>query len=225
MPRTARSIRAGLCYHVINRGNARTTVFHDALDYAAFMALARESARRTSTEVLAFCLMPNHFHFVLRPSIDEGLSKWAHWLLTSHVQRFKRRYCYVGRIWQGRYKAFPVQQDAHLFTVMRYVERNALRAGLVANAEDWPWGSLALRARGRSEDGLIAEPLGLPLQWVSIVNVAQYADELERIRDAVNRGAPYGNEDWARACATDLDIEHTLRSRGRPRRPSVAESD
>ena len=218
MPRTARSIRAGICYHVINRGNARATVFHDTLDYSAFMALARQASLRTSTEVLAFCLMPNHFHFVLRPSLDDGLSKWAHWLLTSHVHRYQRRYAFSGRIWQGRYKAFPVQDDAYLHAVMRYVEGNALRAGLVVRAEDWPWGSLALRTRSDTEDSSAVGSLRLPRQWVGLVNAVKSMPELEDIRHAVRCGAPYGAQDWVSTCAAELGLEHTLRRRGRPRR-------
>ena len=216
MPRTARSIRAGICYHVINRGNARATVFHDELDYKVFEQLAFASAGRSGTLVLAYCLMPNHFHFVLRPVADEGLAKWAHWLLTSHVHRYRQRYAAVGRIWQGRYKAFPVQSDAHLFAVLRYVERNALRAGLVSCAEAWPWGSLAHRAHLRADEPPALHATELPPDWRARVNAAESAAELHALRVSVNRGTPYGEPAWQRACAEELGLEHTMRGRGRP---------
>jgi putative transposase len=216
MPRTARSIRAGICYHVINRGNARATVFHDDLDYEVFEALAFASARRAGAEVLAYCLMPNHFHFVLRPVADDGLSKWAHWLLTSHVHRHRMRHASVGRIWQGRYKAFPVQSDPHLFAVLRYVERNALRAGLVSRAEAWPWGSLARRSRPPADEVPALHAADLPPNWHARVNEAESAAELRDLRISVNRGTPYGEPAWQRECAEVLGLQHTLRGRGRP---------
>ena len=75
------------------------------------------------------------------------------WLLTSHVRRYHRHYHGSGHVWQGRFKAFPIEQDEHLLTVLRYVERNPLRANLVERAEDWPWSSLAWRA-GRQAAGV-----------------------------------------------------------------------
>ena len=106
-------------------------------------------------DVFAACLMPNHFHLVLRPHEDSGLARWMHWLSTSQVRRHQRCHDSVGRIWQRRYKAFPVQQDEHLLTVMRYVERNALRANLVCRAEHWEWGSAAWR---QSDASLLTSP-------------------------------------------------------------------
>ncbi len=86
--------------------------------------------------------MPNHFHLVLWPYEDGDLSNWMQWLLTTHVRRYHRMYGTSGHVWQGRFKAFPIQQDEHLFVVMRYVERNALSAQLVTSAEDWRWSSV-----------------------------------------------------------------------------------
>jgi len=95
------------------------------------METARE---RVAIEIFAWCLMPNHLHLVVRPKENGDLARWMHWLLTSHVQRHRSRYKTTGRIWQGRYKAFPIQEDRHLLTVLRYVERNPVRAGLAAHA-------------------------------------------------------------------------------------------
>ena len=146
MPRTARSVTAGACYHVINRGNNRAQVFGCAAHYRAFLELIAAAQGRAPVELLAACLMPNHFHFVVIPGEPGALARWMQWLLTTHVRRLHRREGTSGRVWQGRFKAFPIQHDEHLLTVMRYVERNALRAGLVDDAVAWPWGSLAWRA-------------------------------------------------------------------------------
>ncbi len=142
MPRTARASIGGLCYHVINRGNARGTVFHDPTDFRGFIHLLGSACQRLRLDILAFCLMPNHFYLVIRPYQDGDLSRRMQWLLTSHVRRYHCRYRTEGRIWQLRFKAFPIQDDNHLITVVRYVERNALRSKLVERAEDWRCGSL-----------------------------------------------------------------------------------
>ena len=137
MPRTARGSVGGYSYHVLNRGNARSAVFHKPDDYRAFVEIMAEASVRIPMRILAYCLMPNHFHFALWPRDDGDLSRWMHWLLTTHVRRYLRHYHSSGHIWQGRFKAFPIEGDEHLLTVLRYIERNPLRAHLVDRAEDW----------------------------------------------------------------------------------------
>src|SRR5438093_3976224 len=144
MPRTARASVGGVCYHVLNRGNGRATVFHKDGDYRAFLTAIRDLEAEVPMRLLAYCLMPNHFHLALWPVGDGDLSRWMHWLMTVHVRRYHRHYHSDGHVWQGRFKAFPIQEDDHLRAVLRYVERNPLRAGLVRRAEDWPWSSLHL---------------------------------------------------------------------------------
>jgi putative transposase len=126
----------------LNRGNARAEVFHAPTDYDAFLDAVAEATLRVPMRTLAYCLMPNHFHLVVWPVGDGDLSRWMHWLTTAHVRRYLAHYRHSGHVWQGRFKAFPAQDDGHLLTVLRYVERNPLRANLVARAEDWPWSSL-----------------------------------------------------------------------------------
>ncbi len=142
MPRTARACVGGYTYHVLNRGNARATVFHKPDDFDAFLAMMAEASIRVPMRILAYCLMPNHFHLALWPRADGELSRWMHWLMTTHVRRYLRHYRSSGHVWQGRFKAFPIQEDEHLLTVVRYIERNPLRAGLVERAEAWRWSSL-----------------------------------------------------------------------------------
>ena len=99
--------------------------------------------------VQAYCLMPNHFHLVLRPRADGDLSRFMQWLLTSHVRRYHRHYHSSGHVWQGRFKAVPIQDDEHLLTVLAYVEANPLRARLVPKGTDWLWSSLRFWTRAR----------------------------------------------------------------------------
>jgi REP element-mobilizing transposase RayT len=144
MPRTARADLGGYCYHALNRGNGRAQVFHDADDYHGFVRLLRQACARLPMRLVAFCLLPNHFHLVLWPRADGQLGPWMQWLLTAHVNGYRKRYGGSGHVWQGRFRAFPIEQDDHLLTVLRYVERNPLRAGLVERAKEWPWSNLPL---------------------------------------------------------------------------------
>lgn len=214
MPRTARASAAGYCYHVLNRGNARAEVFHKNDDFDAFLEIMAEASLRCPMRLLGYCLMPNHFHLVLWPSGDGDLSRWMHWLLTTHVRRYLRHYRSSGHIWQGRFKAFPIQEDEHLITVLWYVERNPLRAGLVERAECWPWSSLARRSLPPLLD---SGPVPRAADWLEWVNAPMFDSECERIRHCIRRGAPLGNDSWTVQIATALGLESSLRSRGRPR--------
>jgi putative transposase len=220
MPRTARASVGGICYHVINRGNAREKVFHGAEDYEAFVQLLGEAAERVRVRVLAYCLMPNHFHLVLWPRADGDLSRFMQWLLTAHVRRYHRHYQGSGHVWQGRFRAFPIQQDEHLLTVLRYVERNALRAGWVDRAEEWEWSSLRWWRGRRGGPAFLEEgPVPRGGRWAWAVNQAMTAAEEEAMRRSVNRGTPWGAPSWQRRVAAKLGLESSLRPRGRPRKP------
>ena len=216
MARTARASVGGICYHVMNRGNARNRVYLDGADYEGFMQLLGQACDRVSMRVLAYCLMPNHFHLCLWPHGDGDLSRWMQWLLTSHVRRHHRRHGTSGHVWQGRFKAFPVQADGHLLTVLRYVERNPVRAKLVGRAEDWRWSSLRWRQRQVRPAFLSVCPVALPRTWIALVNRTQSGEDLAAVRRSVARGRPLGQESWVKRVAKRLGLESALRPRGRP---------
>ena len=219
MPRTARASVGGMCYHVLNRGNGRAKVFHKDADFAAFIKLMAEANERLPLRILGYVLMPNHFHLVLWPRGDGDLSRWMQWLLTSHVRRYHRHYQGSGHVWQGRFKAFPIERDEHLLTVLRYAERNPLRAKLVRRAEAWPWSSLSWRPTGEFPQLLSDWPVPRPRNWVAMVNAAQTEAELTALRHSIARGAPFGNQRWMQRVAKRLGLESSLRPRGRPRLP------
>jgi putative transposase len=220
MPRTARAIVPDGCYHVINRGNKKATVFHERADFQQFLALLARAQQRSELPLLAACLMPNHVHLVVRPVHAVDLGRWMHWVFTTHVRWHHAKYATTGRVWQGRFKAFPAQGDHHLLTVMRYVERNALRAHLVERAEDWEWGSLAWRRAASPPLALTAPPVALPSYWRHLVNEPQTAAELAEIRTCVNRQRPFGEEDWVKRQVGELGLEQSIRRVGRPGRSS-----
>jgi putative transposase len=223
MGRALRTNEAGLVYHVLNRANARLPLFTKPADYDAFERVLAEAQQRYDTRLLAWCVMPNHWHLVLWPQRDGELSRFTGWLTLTHTQRWHAHFQNVGsgHLYQGRFKSFPIEQDEHLLTVLRYVERNPLRAALVERAEDWRWGSLWRRTHGDAKArALLAEgPVRRRRDWVKWVNEPQTAAEEEALRRCVTRGQPYGSESWVQQTAAALGLELTLRPRGRPRKP------
>ena len=218
MPRPHRVTPGGYCYHVLNRGNARQRVFHKDADYAAFVRLFEAAQARCPMRVLAYCLLPNHFHLVLWPLRDGDLSRWMQWVQTTHVRRYHEHYRTDGHVWQGRFKAFPVQEDEHLLTVLRYVERNPLRAELSPTVDGWRWSSLTLLERPERPTWYSPGPVPRGSDWLE--HVAQPHTELEllALRECAQRGSAFGTESWQRLTTAAMGLESTLRSRGRPRR-------
>lgn len=221
MARPPRAAEGGLTYHALNRANARLAIFDDEGDYRAFLRVLAEAVDRYETRLLAYCILPNHFHLVLRPQADGELSRFMRWLTMTHTQRWHahRHSAGSGHLYQGRFKSFPIQDDAHFLTACRYVERNALRAGLASRAEDWPWGSLARRLTSAPGPPLGPWPLAPPADWVARVNAPLTTAEEDALRRSLARGQPFGSPSWQTATAARLGLASTLRPRGRPRTP------
>jgi len=221
MSRPARYAPGGMVFHATNRGVGQRTIFENDEDYLAFERVVEETLRVRPIRLCGYCLMPNHWHFVLWPEGDGDLPRFIQQLTNTHVKRWKR--CHQesgsGHLYQGRYKSFPVQTEDHFYRVVRYVERNALRAGLVDRAEVWPWSSLGRAARDDPKRPLLSSwPLPRPADWLEIVNRPQSDGELQDLRRCIKRGRPFGGEDWVSATAKHLGLESTMRPQGRPRK-------
>jgi putative transposase len=225
MPRPLRAAEGGLIYHVLNRANAGVTIFAGDEDYAAFERVVAEAALRYDMRLLAYCLMPNHFHLLLWPREDGDLSQFMRWLTVTHTQRWHAHHGTVGtgHVYQGRFKSFPVQSDEHFLTVCRYVERNALRAKLVERAQDWTWGSLGVRRTNDDADrpALTPWPIERPRDWTARVN-RPFGKEEEAVRRSIQRGQPFGAAAWQAEVAARLGLESAFRPRGRPRKTPLS---
>lgn len=220
MPRTARYAPGGFVYHALNRAVARLPLFEKDGDYEAFECVLALAMEIHPTRLLAYCLMPNHWHMVLWPRQDDELTAFLRWLTHTHAMRWHAHYhsSGTGHIYQGRFKSFPIEADDHLYTVLRYVERNPLRANLVKRAQDWRWSSLwARRHKDSAASRLLAEwPIPQPAEWLHHVNQPQTMGEVEAVQRSVVRGKPFGSEEWTQKTARGLGLEATLRPRGRP---------
>jgi len=178
--------------------------------------------------ILAYCVMPNHWHLLLWPREDGDLSRFVQKITARHTQRWHLRHGTTGRghLYQGRFKSFAVEDDRHLLTLCRYIEANPLRAGLVARAEHWPWSSLnfrpecsALEASGNRGIGaahlaLTPLPVALPDSWVSFVNEVPGIAETAAVRSCASTGTPYGDKSWVSIAAGRLNVRMERRRPG-----------
>jgi putative transposase len=224
MPRKGRVAPGGWVYHAVNRGNRGMRIFGSEGDYLAFLHAMDDALKVVPMRILGWCLMPNHWHLVLWPKEDGDLSRFVGWVSNTHVRRYNRFHGLDGRghLYQGRFKSFPVQEDYHLLCVLRYVEANALRAGLAEHAEAWPWGSLHARlaaAGGSASRPPLSEwPVRCPENWADLVNEMLQREQVERVRQSIERSRPCGEGKWLDRTAASLGLLHTLRPPGRPRK-------
>lgn len=222
MPRLARVDVGNAIYHVINRANGRLQIFNTPEDYRLFEKLIEEAKELTDMRIYAYEIMPNHWHLVLSPRNDGDLGLFMHHLTNKHTRRVHTATGTIGsgHLYQGRYKSFLVDSENYLLSVIKYTERNAVRAKLVRFCEDWRWGSAWRRIHGTTPQKklLDAPPMQLPNDYLSWINTAESPEEIETIRHSVNKGVPYGRQQWIDSMVTTYHMETTLRGAGRPKK-------
>jgi putative transposase len=200
MPRQPRIALGGYVYHVLNRANGRARIFQTPEAYREFEQLLCEANEQFHMRILAYTLMPNHWHLLLYPREDTDMPDFMRWLSTTHAAKFRNKTKTVGEghLYQGRYKSFVTDTDTHLLTVLKYIERNPVRAKLVTHPEDWEWGSAHRRMRGtpKTRALLAAPPTPLPHQYRAWVNDAEKSEELDALHKSVNKGTPFGAEEF-----------------------------
>jgi REP element-mobilizing transposase RayT len=159
MSRPLRIEFPGAVYHLTSRGDRRELIYTDGADREQFLEVLALGCARYGVQVLAYCLMGNHYHLVVCTP-EGGLSRFMRHLNGVYTQAFNHRHGLVGHLFQGRFKAILVDSDAYLLSLVRYVELNPVRARLVAQAQDWPWSSHAALTG--------AEP---PRAWVDLQQI------------------------------------------------------
>lgn len=209
-------------YHVLNRANVRAQIFDTATDYQMFEQILEEGVEEFEMRILAYCLMPNHWHLVLYPKKDGDLARFMGWITNTHTRRWHTATGTIGEghLYQGRYKSFLCEGNKYLLTLLRYVERNAKKASLSKRAELWPWGSAWRREYGNSvqQELLSLWPVPRPKDYLQWLNEPQTEDEEEAIERSIVKNIPYGKSSWVDAIVKKHGLEQTLRSVGRPKR-------
>ena len=208
-------------YHVINRANGGLRIFNTVPQYQDFEYLLNEMRETFGMRILAYVIMSNHWHLLLYPINDGDLSKSMQWLGTTHTRRYHTQTHTVGggHLYQGRYKSFLVENDRHLLTVLKYIERNPTRAKLVEKPEEWQWGSAFRRLSGTDkEKKLLAEsPTELPNNYHCWLHDPESSEAVTEIRHSIKKGVPYGSESWVDAIVERHHLDSTQREPGRPR--------
>jgi putative transposase len=227
MPRQPRPVADGLLYHALNRGNNRADVFHSAGDYHSFLRALAQTQRRYPFRLYGYCLMTNHFHLLLAPEAGLSISRVLQSLTVAHTWHYHRAHASLGHVWQGRFKSPVVQDDDHALVVLRYLEGNPLRAGMVRDLASYPWSSYHAHGLGRPDGLLSPLPVWATLgrdeaerqaYWRRWVHTPLAERELAGVRRSVVSGRPFGAEAWVTATATALGLRLQQRPRGRPRK-------
>jgi putative transposase len=201
---------SGYVFHVVNRGARRLQLFETSGDYRALIACLREGLEKIPIRLLAYCLMPNHFHLVVWPTENGQMGRFMRQVTATHSKRWHRARGTVGTgcVYQGKYRRCAVQADTHFLIVCRYVERNALRAGLVSRAEDWPWSSAGQRFRNCELLTLHTWPVLQSSNWSEMLNEPE--PHIDVVRRAVTESRPFGSKGWCEGAPG------AVRPRGRP---------
>jgi putative transposase len=216
MPRRPRTATAGMAFHVFNRAVEGLTLFPRGRDYDVFVRVLAKAQREIPIRLIAYAVMPNHWHLVVWPA-DGALSAFMKRLTATHAQVWRTANGSRGRgaVYQGRFKAIAVQQDGHLIRVLRYVERNPVRAKLVESAELWPWASCSIEGAGSGRPTLVPGPVPRPSEWLVQLNAPESPAILGRIRAAVRGGRHYGTAAWRYQVAKALGWRQGGRGPGR----------
>jgi putative transposase len=219
MPRRARCLQQGDYYHVLNRGSLRARLFHHANDYAAFISLLDQTVNQFELPLFSYCLMPNHWHLVVKPITLSQLSRSMHWLTCTHAVRW----CHAhvrrgpGPLYQGRFKSIPVEDGPAIERVCCYVEGNAHTGRLAARADHWPWSSANQRVENRDTPPLRTLPFLVDPSWSDRLAAAS---EDRAITEAIRKNRPFGSDEWIRKRLSELGMSETGR-RGRPRTQKI----
>lgn len=186
MPRKLRFLPAGCVAHVRNRGNDKKELFDSPRDFERFLELVAWAKHQVPLRMIAYCLMTNHWHFVVWPIETGAVERFMQRLETTHAirRRFKTQTVGHGHIYQDRYRASIVDSESYYWNVLSYVEGNALRSRLVRAAEHWRWSSLHERLN-RSRHIIDDGPFALPDQWPKIVNQSLPEETIREIRSAL----------------------------------------
>jgi putative transposase len=222
MSRTLRVDAGGEIYHCLNRAVGRQAIFHTDEDYRLFENILQEVVDITGMRILAYAIMPNHFHLVLHPKNDGDLSEFMKRITVTHTQRYRVATKTVGEgsVYQGRYKSFIIQNGSHLFTVLRYVERNPLAAKLTRDPLEWRYSSVYRRYRGNEEEKRLLYPwvCDEPMDYLEVLKNPLSAKEVDKIELSERKGLPLGDSEHVLSLVEKYGLASTTRGKRRPKK-------
>jgi putative transposase len=233
MARLPRYVIPGQPQHIIQRGNNRQVIFAAEADYQFFRDALVEAAAKYGLAVHAYAWMTNHVHLLATPALEDSISKTFQSVGRRYVQYFNYTYKRSGTLWEGRYRATVVDSERYLLTLMRYIELNPLRAGMVDAPQDYPWSSYrrnALGEGGPNADWLTPHEeymrLGLDDSarqeaYQALFVSAIDPGDLVEIRDCTHKGWALGSERFRDAVEALGQRRAVSKGVGRPRKRDV----
>lgn len=231
MPRKTRAYLPGCPVHVIQRGNNRMRCFFGDRDYRLYKDCLAVGLERYGGELHAYCLMPNHVHLLVTPLSEDSISRIMQHVGRQYVLFINRNHQRSGTLWEGRHRSSMIDSERYLMACYRYIELNPVKAGMVANAEDYLWSSAGHHADGTPDTLITPHPLFLSLganerecrqHYIELLQQPLTEEEEESIRSAVQRNLPTGREEFTRRLEAQLGRQ--LRP-GRPGRPALERSE
>jgi len=217
MPRVSRAIAVGYPHHITQRGNYRQTVFTEESDYLRYLDLLASFAPKYDLDIWAYCLMPNHVHFVGVPNRQESLARTfntVHMLYAQHVNRQRKA---TGHLWQGRFYSC-VLDERHLYAAVRYVELNPVRSGIVTAPQDYAWSSARAHVN-KAGDAILSRRCFLTetmTDWARYLGTDDDREAMESVIKETRSGRPCGQEDFVRQMESLLNRQLATPRRGRP---------
>jgi len=225
MPRAARVVAVGLPHHITQRGNHGIDVFYSADDRQRYLLWLGEYARLHALRIWAYCLMANHRHVVAVPGEPDSLARALRPLQMRHAQRINRDHHWSGHLWQSRYFSCPLDDD-HLWAAVRYVERNPVRAGLTARAENYDWSSAPAHCRMRNDPVLSPDlpMLAAVTDWAEWLEEPEDADAVVQLKHCTLKGLPCGDDAFIDRVGRFTGARVREGRSGRPRKPRTGEA-
>lgn len=223
MPRIARIVGGGYPHHIVQRGNNKEKIFLDWKDYEKYFSFLEKYSEKREVSVLAYCLMQNHVHLLVRPSENDGLAKLMQGVTLCYTQYFNRKEGRTGRLWECRYHSTVVDGDSYLWRVSKYIENNPLRAGIVNRPEDYPYSSAKAHILGK-KDPLLKEPLfdkSELNQYRSFIRSEEDKNMIGEIRKQTRLGKPLGDGAFIKTLSEKLGCSLSFRPKGRPRKGQI----
>ncbi len=219
MPRLARSVFPDIPHHVTQRGNRQENVFFCDEDRIIYLEWLHNYCQKWSVDVLAYCLMTNHVHLILKPSTEDGLQRVLKPLHMRYAQRVNKAKGWKGHLWQGRFFSSPLD-DAYTWSAIRYVERNPVVAGMVKKAEDYPWSSAAAHC-GLDENTLLTpiSDIGSPIttdHWSNWLRRPEDEKTIKVLRRNITKGIPCGSDGFITRLEKLVNRHLTYQPQGRP---------
>jgi len=218
MPRNTRLIVPDICHHAVQRGNNRQDVFQETEDRLYYLKWARKLAEQYHAPIIGYCLMTNHTHLLILPSTQEGMINFMKLLAQRYTQYYNREYRRSGKLWENRYKLHPVDPEVY-HVVLRYIERNPVRAGMIADGAAYPWSSGPYHLLGREDKTIMADYLhDSAFSYRGFFYEEERSEDVEAIREATQQGKAWGRAAFLERLGNRLNRVVVPRKRGRPKK-------